>query len=117
MLIMQLCNHATMHMKEQPMFTYNLQIHHVNYCVQLSTLRWATISHILMCTLDSFFCNNAIFSHTLDLVDFVHLDCIFYLYRNQYFKAFFRQNIQQKLLVFYRRKIMKSFLKKIACEF
>ena len=53
-------DHAIMHTNELPMFVYNLWIsylspHHVNNCVQLSTsLRCATISNTLMCTLHDF---------------------------------------------------------------
>ena len=62
---------------------------------------------LLSCALYTFFfSNNARFSYT-DICTRLHyysekkirvrLECILLLYRNHYFKAFLRQNIQQKL--------------------
>ena len=39
-------------------------IHHVNNCIQLSTLRWATISNTVMCTLHDFGSSKVWFIHT-----------------------------------------------------
>ena len=58
-VIMQLCSSIWRNCQCSPtiyewVLAYT-QIHHVNYCVQLSTLRWATISNTLMCTLHIYF--------------------------------------------------------------
>ena len=83
------------------------KINHVNYFVKLSTLRWATISNNLMCTLHNFYSNKARFIHTSTVTRLhsclgkkirVRLACILSLYRNQYFWKILRQNIQQKVL-------------------
>ena len=86
------------------------KINHVNYFVQLSTLRWATISNTLMCNLYNFYSNKARFIHT-STVTRLHscpgtkntrtLACILFLYRNQYVWTFLRQTIQQKILAYH----------------
>ena len=57
-----------------------------------------------------FFSNKARFSHTSTVTRLhscsgkiirVRIACIFFLYRNQYFLTFIRQNVQQKVLVFH----------------
>ena len=86
------------------------KINHVNYFVQLSTLRWATISNTLMFTLHNFSSNKARFTHTSTVTRLhsctgkkirVRLACILFLNRNQYFWTFLRQNIQQKVLAYH----------------
>ena len=66
--------------------------------------------NILKCTLHNFPSLKARFSHTITVIRLhscsgkkirVRLACILFLYRNQYFWTFLRQNIQQKVLVFH----------------
>ena len=39
-------------------------IHHINNCIHLSTLRWATISNTVICTLHDFVISEVRFIHT-----------------------------------------------------
>ena len=99
-----------------PMFTYNLWMG----CLQPDTMSIILSSYqhydeqhfinILKFTLHNFPSIKARFSHTITVPRLhacsgkkirVRLVCILFLYRNQYFKTFLRQNIQQKVLVFH----------------
>ena len=63
-------DHAILHTNELPMFVYNLWMiycqgpHYVNNCVQLPTLRCATISNTLMCTPHDFPSGEVRYLHT-----------------------------------------------------
>ena len=93
-------DHATMHMKELPMFTYNLWIDclHPDKSCQLFcpviNIAMSNNLNTLMCTLHIFSSNKARFIHT-STVTILHscsgkkmcarLACILFLYKNQYF--------------------------------
>ena len=99
-----------MHMKELPMFNYNLWMNclHQDKSCQL----FCPVINIAMSNnfKHSFYSNKARFIHTSTVTRLhscpekkirVRLACILSLYRNQYFKKILRQNIQQKVLAYH----------------
>ena len=105
-----------MHMKELSMFTYNLWIDclHPDKSCQLFcpviNIAMSNNLNTLMCTLHIFSSNKARFIHTSTITILhscpgkkicVRIACILFLYKNQYFWTFLRQNIQQKVLAFH----------------
>ena len=107
-------DHATMHMKELPMFTYNLWIG----CLQPDTMSIILSSYqhcddqqfqTLSCAFYTIFpvlkldlvIQALLLDYILALAKYTRTPCVhLYLYRNQYFSTLLRQNIQQKVLVF-----------------
>ena len=107
-----------MHMKELPMFLYNLGMGNYLHqdtsckllCLVINNAMSSNFKHVLdlMCTLHNFFSNKARFSVAVTRLHFcsgkkirVRLALILFLYRNQYFRTFLVQNIQQRVIVFH----------------